>query len=109
MYVGSHGYSHFWLNTLSNQEQEREIDQSINFLKHVGADVHRWIMCYPYGAYNESLISVLKSRNCVVGLTTEVGLARLDENNPLTLPRLDTNDLPKDSNAEADEWTLKAG
>ncbi len=108
MYVGSHGYDHFWLNTLSTQQQEREVDQSLMFLKSVGADVGRWIMCYPYGAYNESLLSVLKSRNCVVGLTTEVGLASLHENNPLILPRLDTNDLPKDSNAGVNEWTLKA-
>ena len=109
MYIGSHGHDHFWLNTLSTQQQEWEIDQSLMFLKSVGADVNRWIMCYPYGAYNESLLAVLKSRNCVVGLTTEVGLAHLGEQNPLTLPRLDTNDLPKDSNAEENEWTVKAG
>lgn len=109
MYVGSHGSDHFWLNTLSTQEQEREIDQSLAFLKSVGSDIRRWIMCYPYGAYNESLLSVLKSRNCIIGLTTEVGLARLGEHNPLILPRLDTNDLPKDSNAEVNKWTVKTG
>ena len=108
MYVGSHGYDHFWLNTLSTQQQEREIDQSLMFLKSMGVDDRRWIMCYPYGAYDESLLSVLKSRNCVIGLTTEVGLASLDNNNALVLPRIDTNDLPKDSNAGVNMWTLKA-
>jgi peptidoglycan/xylan/chitin deacetylase (PgdA/CDA1 family) len=108
MYVGSHGYGHFWLNAMSTLEQEREIDRSLAFLKSVGADTRRWIMCYPYGAHNESLRSVLKSRNCAVGLTTEVGLARLGEHDPLMLPRLDTNDLPKDSGAGANEWTRKA-
>jgi len=108
MYVGSHGYDHFWLNTLSTKRQEQEIDQSLIFLKSVGADVGRWIMCYPYGAYDDSLLSVLKSRKCIVGLSTDVGLASLHENNPLTLPRINTNDLPKDSNASANEWTLKA-
>lgn len=97
MYVGSHGYDHFWLNTLSTQQQEYEVDQSLMFLKSVGADVERWVMCYPYGGYNESLLSVLKSRNCVVGLTTEVDLASVHQNNALTLPRIDTNDLPKDT------------
>src|SRR5574337_193625 len=43
MYVGSHGSDHFWLNTLSTQEQEREIDQSLAFLKSVGSDIRRWI------------------------------------------------------------------
>jgi len=109
MYIGSHGYDHFWLNTLSTQQQEREIDQSLAFLESVGADICRWIMCYPYGAHNESLLSVLNSRGCVIGLTTQAGLARLGEHNPLILPRLDTNDLPKDSNADVNEWTVKAG
>ncbi len=108
MYVGSHGYDHFWLNTLSTQQQEMEIDQSLIFLKSIGVDISRWIMCYPYGAHNESLHSVLKSRNCVVGLTTEVSLANLDKNNALTMPRLDTIDLPKDSNAKSNQWTVKA-
>jgi len=108
MYVGSHGYDHFWLNTLSTKQQEHEVDQSLKFLKSVGADVGRWIMCYPYGAYDDSLLSVLKARNCVVGLSTEVGIASTQQNNPLALPRIDTNDLPKDANASANEWTLKA-
>lgn len=108
MYIGSHGYNHFWLNTLATRQQEKEIDRSLMFLKSVGVTDGRWIMCYPYGAYNNSLLSVLKSRNCVAGFTTEVGLASLDKNNALILPRLDTNDLPKDSNANVNEWTLKA-
>jgi len=86
MYVGSHGYDHFWLNTLSIQPQEKEIDQSLMFLTSVGTDIRRWIMCYPYGMHNESLPSVLKSRNGVMGLTTEVGLACLGEHDPLMLP-----------------------
>ena len=64
-------------------------------------------MCYPYGGYDESLLSILKERNCTVGLTIEVGIADLAKNDPLTLPRLDTNDLPKDSEAGANKWTRK--
>lgn len=108
MYVGSHGYDHFWLNTLSAREQAREVDRSLEFLAAVGADVGRWIMCYPYGAYDDSLLSVLRSRHCVAGLTTEPGLASLDAGDPLALPRLDTNDLPKDADAPASEWTVEA-
>jgi hypothetical protein len=66
-------------------------------------------MCYPYGAYDESLLRLVKSRNCVVGLTTEVDLARLGEGDPLTLPRLDTTDLPLRSSAEVHTWTVLAG
>jgi len=108
MYVGSHGYEHRWLNTLPLHEQESEIDQSIEFMNYVGANTKRWIMCYPYGEYDDSLISVLKARNCVAGLTTAVGLATVDGSNALTLPRLDTNDLPRKADAAPAEWTMRA-
>jgi peptidoglycan/xylan/chitin deacetylase (PgdA/CDA1 family) len=108
MYVGSHGYDHFWLSNLSAEQQEREVDQSLGFLASVGVDISTWIMCYPYGAYNDSLLAVLKARNCVVGLTTEVGLASLGLHDPLVLPRINTNDLPKNARAEMGEWTKKA-
>jgi peptidoglycan/xylan/chitin deacetylase (PgdA/CDA1 family) len=108
MYVGSHGFDHYWLNSISEDDQRKEIDLSLKFLTTVGSDPDRWIMCYPYGAYNESLLSILKERNCFVGLTTRVGLADLMHDNPLILPRLDTNDLPKDSTSEPNEWTRKA-
>ena len=108
MYIGSHGYDHFWMNDLSTRQQEVEVDRSLAFLQSLGADVHRWIMCYPYGMYDESLLSVVAARRCVAGLTTDVGVARIGEHNPLTLPRLDTNDLPKDSNAGSDSWAARA-
>lgn len=95
MYIGSHGFDHYWLNSISEDKQIHEIDESIKFLKKVGSETERWIMCYPYGAYNDSLLALLKSRNCVAGFTTQVGIANLIKNNPLLLPRMDTNDLPK--------------
>jgi len=108
MCIGSHGYDHFWLGTLPRPQQEKEVDLSLSFLESVGVDVRRWIMCYPYGSWNDSLLAVLKSRNCVAGLTTEVGLACLGDRDPLVLPRLDTNDLPRDHKAEKSAWTVQA-
>ena len=108
MYVGSHGFDHYWLNSISEDNQRKEIALSIEFLTTVGSDPDRWIMCYPYGAYNETLLSILKERNCSVGFTTRVDIADLKQHNPLILPRLDTNDLPKDSKSEPNEWTKKA-
>lgn len=108
MYVGSHGFDHYWLNSISEDNQRKEIALSLEFLTTVGSDPDRWIMCYPYGAYNETLLSILKERNCSVGLTTRVDIADLKQHNPLILPRLDTNDLPKDSKSEPNEWTKKA-
>ncbi len=108
MYIGSHGFDHYWLNSLSEDDQRKEIDLSLEFLKKVGSDLSRWIMCYPYGAHNESLLTILKERDCSVGPTTKVGIADLEKDNPLTLPRLDTNDLPKNSHESPNEWTIKA-
>ena len=71
-------------------------------------NTERWIMCYPYGAYSNSLLRLLADRGCVVGLTINDDIADLDINNPLTLPRIDTNNLPKNSNASPNEWTIKA-
>jgi len=108
MYIGSHGFDHYHLDSISESAQRNEIDLSLEFLKRVGSDPDRWIMCYPYGAYNESLLSILKKKKCVAGLTTKVDIADLNKGNPLTLPRLDTNDLPKDSKSNPNNWTIKA-
>lgn len=107
MYIGSHGYDHYWLNSLQPQKQEREIDRSLDFLKEVGAPTDSWVMCYPYGAYNRSLIEILRKKKCKLALTTKVDIAQLSRNNAFTLERLDTNDLPKVATAEANIWTKK--
>ena len=95
MYVGSHGSSHHWLDKISLEEQRKDIEQSLKFLRGVGASTADWVMCYPYGAYNDDTISVLKSFDAALGITTEVRVANLISDNPLELPRLDTNDFPK--------------
>ena len=95
MYVGSHGYSHGWLNREAKEVQQREIDLSLDFLTQVGASVENWIMCYPYGAYNSDTLQILSERKCAIGLTTKVGLADLTSEMFLELRRFDTNDFPQ--------------
>lgn len=95
MYVGSHGYRHLWLDKENYESQSSEIDSSLKFLKDVGASTNNWIMCYPYGAYNDDTLSILKERNCAVGLTTKVGLAKVSRDFSLELARFDTNDYPQ--------------
>lgn len=95
MYVGSHGYSHLWLNFESYAIQKREIEKSLDFLRDIGAPTVDWVMCFPYGAYNSNTLKILNSTSCAVGLTTKAAIANLKTNKPLELPRLDTNDLPQ--------------
>ena len=96
MSFGSHGAEHVWLNRITPDEQAREIDRSLVFLREIGVPVDReWVMCYPYGGWNESLLGLLRERGCSAGLTTEVATARIGEHDPLRLPRYDTNDFPQ--------------
>ena len=107
MYIGSHGYNHYWLNALPAEKQEQEIDKSLQFLSSVDAPTDDWMMAYPYGAYDNSLIGILKKKNCKLALTTKVDIADLNKDNAYTLERLDTNNLPKDAKKEANIWTKK--
>lgn len=95
MYVGSHGDSHYWLNAVPEDVQRREVERSLEFLRRIGSPVDDyWVMCYPYGGWNDSLLQVLEEYNCTIGLTIETATADLDKHPPLRLPRWNTNDLP---------------
>ena len=93
MHVGSHGSMHYWLDKISAQKQKEDIVESLGFLEEIGASTKKWIMCYPYGAYNKKTISLLKKLGASIGVTTEVRKAIIRKDNPLTLPRFDTNDF----------------
>ena len=95
MYIGSHGSMHYWLDKISPEEQEKDIEQSLNFLESVGAPIKDWVMCYPYGAYNDSTLSLLGKYEAALGVTTEGRVANLEADNSFTLPRLDTNEFPQ--------------
>ncbi|MBB3140060.1 polysaccharide deacetylase family protein [Halomonas organivorans] len=104
MCIGSHGDEHLWLNTLPDGEQHDEINASLAFLAGLGVSTRDWVMCYPFGGYDERLLDLLREKGCSLGLTVDVGIADLTQHEPLTLPRLDTNDLPTDGNAPCKNW-----
>lgn len=95
MYVGNHGHKHIWLGKTQKSEQIKEIKLSLNFLQKVGARTDNWIMCYPYGSYNDYTLRLLKKNNCLIGLTTKNGLANINQPKLLELNRYDTNDFPQ--------------
>jgi peptidoglycan/xylan/chitin deacetylase (PgdA/CDA1 family) len=94
MHIGSHGHMHAWLNHLSPEAQAVEIDRSLDFLQKLGVGRDKWTMCYPYGGFNDSLLQVVQSRRCALGFSIVARVADLDTDDRLTLPRVDTNDLP---------------
>lgn len=96
MYFGSHGFSHYWLNRIPRETQVEEVELALGFLRDIGSPVDDfWVMCYPFGGWNPQLLEVLREYDCTFGLTTEFTTADLDSNDPLLLPRYDTNDFPK--------------
>lgn len=95
MYVGSHGSMHHWLDRITVEKQREDISASLQFLEEVGTPRKDWIMCYPYGAYNDNTLSLLKELGASIGITTVVRKANLSADHPFILPRLDTNDFPQ--------------
>lgn len=108
MYVGSHGYEHLHLDTLSATEQRSEIERSTEFLDRLRIPREDWVLCYPHGAYDDSTISIVAELGFRLALTTRVGLTNLSAENAFRLERLDTNDLPIDADAVPNEWTRRA-
>ena len=107
MYIGCHSYNHFWLNSLNPSEQVVEIEKSLEFMKIVRTPQRNWVMCYPYGGYNESLIKIIKDKGCALAFGVEMGIANLNHRNCFTLERLDTKDLPITVDSKPNEWTKK--
>ena len=90
-YVGNHGWDHYWLNDLEPKDQASEIDQALGFLANIGAPTKDWVIAYPYGGWNKSLLTQLEERDCLCGMTTIETVANLRDDNRFLLPRLDTN------------------
>jgi peptidoglycan/xylan/chitin deacetylase (PgdA/CDA1 family) len=95
MYVGGHGYSHKWLDSIDEAEQKFELDQTEHFLDSLGTDPDYKVMCYPYGGYDNSLLSQLERSGFTAGLTTVSETAVLCESNRFELARIDTNEMGK--------------
>lgn len=106
MVIGSHGYDHFWLGSLSKEKQISEITQSVAFLKGLGVNMKTLTIGYPYGSHNDDTLDIARGLGFKLGFTTIVDVASLAVDK-LTIPRLDTNDFPKDANSNLNEWYYK--
>lgn len=91
MFIGLHGYDHYWLGKLPKEQMKKDLDKALDTLDEF-IDRKRWVMNYPYGSYN-----YIKMKGACVGLTTEVRIADICMDAALELPRLDCNDFPPKS------------
>jgi peptidoglycan/xylan/chitin deacetylase (PgdA/CDA1 family) len=108
MHIGNHGYNHYWWDSLPIKTLENEIDISTEFLQSIGVNEDNFTACYPYGAYNENAINLLEKKNYKLALSTKVDIAKVNKESRFILPRLDTNDIPKDKDSNVNEWYNKA-
>ena len=106
-HIGNHGYNHYWWNSLNEKEMSQELDLSIRFLEKIGVDMNNWTACYPYGSYDDQSIKMLKERGCKLAVTTEVDIATTSKDTRFIMPRLDTNDIPKNQNEKTNDWYNK--
>lgn len=96
MYIGVHGYDHYWLGNLSKEKMQQDMQKALEIMDEF-IDSKKWVMNYPYGSYNEDVIRYAKEHGACVGVTTEVRIADLEIDDVMKLPRLDCNDYPPKS------------
>lgn len=93
MFIGIHGYDHYWLGNLASEQMKQDISMALDTLDEF-IDRKHWVMNYPYGNYNKDVLAYIESQGACVGLTTEVKIAEIGKDPALELPRLDCNDFP---------------
>lgn len=93
MFIGLHGYDHFWLANLPERAIRDDIERALDALDEF-IDHDCWVMNYPYGNYDSRVTAFSREQGARLGLCTEVRVADLAKDNPMALPRLDCNDFP---------------
>lgn len=96
MFIGLHGYDHYWLGNLSEEQMKTDIHKSLEIMDEF-IDKDAWVLNYPYGSYNENVINYISQNGCKLAMTTEVRIADSRMDNPYMIPRLDCNDYPPKS------------
>lgn len=96
MYIGIHGYDHYWLGNLESNKMQTDISKALACMDGI-IDTSKWIMNYPYGSLNQNVVDFISNNGCKLGLTTEVRAVDTEKDNRFLLPRFDTNDFPPKS------------
>lgn len=96
MYIGIHGYDHYWLGNLCKGKMEKDITKALDVMDEF-IDCKKWVMNFPYGNYNSEVLEFIEKNGACIGVTTEVRIAELGKDPALELPRLDCNDFPPKS------------
>ena len=105
MFIGIHGYDHYRLAALSEDQMKSDIDMALEVMGEF-INQNEWEFNYPYGSYNDSVIEYAVSKGCKLGMSTQVKLASLRKEDRYRVPRLNCNDFPPKSNAYLEKGDL---
>lgn len=94
MEFGGHGDLHLWHGLSSPEELSREVSGSVQALQAIGAPVEGGFYCYPYGSMTQAVRDAVSGSGFQAGFTVEPVLWNAG-GDPLSISRLDTNDLPR--------------
>ena len=98
MHIGIHGYNHSWWSKIDRVQLEKEIGLSLDFISEIGMDMDNWTACYPHGSYDKQVVDVLEEKGCKLALTIEDGVARVSKKSRFLFPRIDTINIPINTN-----------
>jgi peptidoglycan/xylan/chitin deacetylase (PgdA/CDA1 family) len=93
MIFGNHCHDHLWLEKVNEKTQKLQIEKGLKFLKLIGMDLNRWIMCYPYGSYNNLTLKILKNKKCFLALTSVNKPYNNTNDQIYKIPRIDCNNV----------------
>ena len=86
--IGAHTVSHPKLDTLSPEEQTKEIEQSLQELESIlGHPIRHF--SYPHGAYNADALKIIKGCNLISSLRAWGGTIRKGDASLMELPRIE--------------------
>lgn len=91
-----HGYEHYWMNHLSENEFVNDITKALDVFTDI-INPKDWCCCYPYGSYCDWVIETAKKMGATSGLSTDIAIYQPGKHDMYKLPRLDTNDFPPKS------------
>ena len=75
---------------------KEDINNGLEYFQSV-MDRDYLVMNYPYGGYHKEVLEYVSQLGCKLGFSVEARMADLSKDNPLILPRFDTNDFPPKS------------
>lgn len=61
MFIGIHGYDHYWLANLEADKMKKDIDMALDVMDEF-IDKKQWVLNYPYGNYNDDVINYIRSK-----------------------------------------------